>query len=147
MIAECKATNLMITTREQRRQLKRDNAKMPTTLQPVPKSEWPAYQLSASKPPHAVWRSRLFLVQCYAEHDGITRISVSRTVIDPTTGRWKDGIAWEDLQDIKRQVGLGDYMAVEIYPADRNIINVANMRHLWVMRDPLNFGWKKGGEE
>ena len=48
-----------------------------------------------------------------------------------------------ELQDIKRQAGLGDYMAVEIYPKDRDIVNVANMRHLWVLRDPLQFGWRK----
>lgn len=133
------------TTREQRRQLELDNAKLPTTLQPIPEYEWPTYPAGASKKPYAVLRSRLFLVQCYAEHDGISRLSVARTIIEPTTGRWKDGISWEELQDIKRQVGLGDYMAVEIYPADKDIVNVANMRHLWVLRDPLPFGWKKVG--
>ena len=49
------------------------------------------------------------------------------------------------MQAIKREVGLGDYMGVEIYPAERDVVNVANMRHLWVLRDPLPFGWKKGG--
>ena len=131
-------------TREQRRQLARDNAKLPANLQPVPKDLWPQYPVGR-KIPYSVWRSRYFLVQCYAEHDGISRLSVARSVIEPTTGRWKDGITWEELQAIKREVGLGDYMAVEIYPKDRDIINVANMRHLWVLRDPLNFGWKKGG--
>ena len=132
-------------SREERRQLERDNAKLPANLQPVPKAQWPAYPAFADKIPYSVWRSRFFLVQCYAEQDGITRLSVVRSVIEPTTGRWRDGITWEELQTIKREVGFQDYMAVEIYPADRNIINVANMRHLWVMRDPLPFGWKKGG--
>lgn len=133
------------TTREQRRQLARDNAKLPAILQPVPKSYWPDYPPGTSKIPYAVWRSRYFLVQCYAEHDGISRLSVARAEIDTATGRWKEGITWDELQNIKRQVGLGDYMAVEIYPKDCDIINVANMRHLWVLRDPLPFGWKKGG--
>lgn len=134
-----------ITTREQRRALARENAKLPATLRVVPKDQWPEYPPGTSKIPYAVWRSRHFLVQCYQERDGITRLSVARSEIDTATGRWKDGITWDELQDIKRQVGLEEYMAVEIYPADRDIINVANMRHLWVLRDPLPFGWKKGG--
>lgn len=134
-----------IVTREQRRQLARDNAKLPPVLQPLPKEQWPAYPAGASKIPYAVLRSRFFLVQCYQEPDGVTRLSVARAEIDTSTGRWKDGITWDELQEIKRQVGLGEYMAVEIFPADRDVINVANMRHLWVMRDPLPFAWKKGG--
>lgn len=134
----------IITTREQRRQLARESARLPDKLQPVTKDQWPQYPVGY-KAPYAVWRSRYFLVQCYAEGDGISRLSVARTVIEPATGRWKDGIAWEELQAIKREVGLGDYMGVEIYPAERDVVNVANMRHLWVLRDPLPFGWKKGG--
>lgn len=129
-------------SRDLRRQLARDNAKLPVVLQPVPKDQWPAYPGGSSKTPYAVLRSRFFLVQCYQEHDGITRLSVARSVIDSATGRWKDGITWDELQAIKREVGLGDYMAVEIFPKDRDVVNVANMRHLWVLRDPLPFGWK-----
>lgn len=135
----------IVVTREQRRQLARDNAKLPPVLRPLPKEQWPAYPSGASKIPYAVWRSRFFLVQCYQETDGVSRLSVARSEVDTDTGRWKDGITWDELQDIKRQCGLGEYMAVEIFPADHNVINVANMRHLWVLREPLAFGWKKGG--
>lgn len=134
-----------VVSREQRRKLARENAKLPTVLRPVPKENWPSVPLDVSKIPYAVWRSRDFLVSCYQEPDGISRLSVARSEIDTSTGRWKEGITWDELQEIKRQVGLGDYMAVEIFPADRDVINVANMRHLWVMRDPLPFAWKKGG--
>lgn len=34
-------------------------------------------------------------------------------------------------------------MAVEIYPAERDIVNVANMRHLWVLPERLPFGWRR----
>lgn len=131
------------TTREQRRQLARDNAKLPATLRPVPQDQWPDL-VQMTKKPYAVWRSRFFLVQSFDEGNGINRLSVARSEIDTTSGRWKEGITWDELQEIKRQVGLGEYMAVEIFPADRDVINVANMRHLWVMRDPLPFAWKKG---
>lgn len=134
-----------ITTRAQRRELERQNSKLPTTLRPVPVEDWPTYPDGASKKPYAVLRSRFFLVLCYQEYADVTRLSINRTEIDSATGRWKEGITWDELQEVKRQAGLGDYMAVEIFPADRDVINVANMRHLWVMRDPLPFAWKKGG--
>ena len=133
----------LTTTREQRRQLSRDNAKLPMILKPVPRESWPSVPLEVSKIPYAVWRSRDFLVSAYQEPDGVSRLSVARSAIDTTTGRWKDGITWDELQEIKRQVGLGEYMAVEIFPADRDVINVANMRHLWVLREPLNIGWSR----
>ncbi len=50
-------------------------------------------------------------------------------------------MTWEELQEIKRQVGIGDFFAVEIFQRDKDIVNVANMRHLWVLPDPLDFGW------
>lgn len=56
-------------------------------------------------------------------------------------GRWDDGLVWDELQEIKRQLGYGNSQAVEIYPEDRNIVNVADMRHLWVLPARLNLGW------
>ena len=35
-------------------------------------------------------------------------------------------------------------MAVEVFPADDQVVNVANMRHLWVLPEPLPFAWEKG---
>lgn len=130
-----------ITTREQRRQLARDNAKLPAVLQPVPSDAWPDLA-GMKKKPFFVWRSRNFLVQCFAEEPSVVRLSVARSELDLTTGRWKEGITWDELQEIKRQAGYGDCMAVEIFPADRDVINVANMRHLWVLPEPLAFGWR-----
>lgn len=128
------------TTREQRRQLQRDNTKLPVTLAPVDPIDWP--NVPGNKP-YAVWRSRNFLVQEFIESDAIRRLSVARSEIDVKTGRWKDGITWEELQEIKRQTGYGNHMAIEIFPADRNVVNVANMRHLWVLSTPLPIGWNQ----
>lgn len=52
----------MNTTRAQRRQLERDNAKQPGRLQEIPRDQWPA-----NAPPTImrVFRSRDFLVQEY----------------------------------------------------------------------------------
>lgn len=131
----------IVTTREQRRELARQNAKLPLTLQLVPRHEWPEHLQSA--PIRRVWRSRSYLVQEYIEAAPVSvRLSILRTTLDPQAGRWVDGITWDELQRIKREVGYGDRDAVEIYPADRDVVNVANLRHLWVLAEPVPFAWR-----
>lgn len=90
-----------------------------------------------------LWRSARFLVQVYRPEKGAQRISVNRTAIDTVTGRWLDGISWEDLQRIKREIGRGELDAVEIYPPDTDMVNVANMRHLWILEYSLPYAWRK----
>ena len=128
----------MNTTRAQRRRLERDNLKYGDVLRKIPKSEWAGIAPDFCA---EVWRSRDYLVQIYAAHYDMERISVCRTVV--TDGRLEDGITWDTLQRLKRECGRGDRDAVEIYPADADIINVANMRHLWLMPEPLPFAWRK----
>jgi len=129
----------MNTTRAQRRQLERDNAKLPERLQSIPRDQWPA-----NAPPTImrVFRSRDFLVQEYTSTSPhvISRLSICRTTI--SGNRWKDGITWDELQRIKNEVGYGDADAVEIYPADDDVVNVANMRHLWVLDARIPFAWR-----
>lgn len=55
-------------------------------------------------------------------------------------GNWIDGITWDELMEIKRQCGFGDRLAVEIYPPDEHIVNVANMRHLFICNE-INVPW------
>lgn len=129
---------MITTSREQRRQLARDNAKLPAELTIVPTSSWPE-----RVPPGMVevWRSRDYLVQVYAERNDVMRLSISRTRLDGE--RWEDGIAWEDLQRLKRECGYGHLDAVEVFPDDCDVVNVANMRHLWVMPEHLGFAWRR----
>lgn len=117
-------------TRAQRRQLARDNDKLPDFMLPVPRQAWPIR--SEGPEPVAVFRSRRFLAQVFDAHGGVLRISVCTTTLT-TGGRWEDGITWDELQQIKREIGFGGRDAVEVYPPDRDVVNVANMRHLWVM--------------
>jgi hypothetical protein len=130
----------MLVTREKRRQLAIANAKQPATLTPVPREKWP--EMGNIGIPSAVFRSRTHLVQVYDEGDGMQRLSILRTQLNKA-GEWVDGIPWDELQDIKRQIGMGDKYAIEIYPRDRDIVNVANLRHLWVLDQPLSIGWTK----
>ena len=125
-------------TKAQRRQLERDNAKLPATLREVPRDEWP----NPTAPQLRVLRSRDFLVQEFAA-DGPARVrlSVCRTAL--AGDRWQDGIAWDDLQRLKRECGYGNADAIEVFPADADVVNVANMRHLWVMAEPVACAWRK----
>ena len=137
----------IITTRAERRELARQNAKMPRELRLVPREEWPL-ELQRSRI-NRVWRSRDFLVQEYAEAEPVlVRLSVLRTTLDPKLGRWVDGITWDEVQAIKSEIGYGSHDALELYPADQDVVNVANLRHLWVMRELATFAWRatpKGG--
>ena len=126
-------------TREQRRQMMRDNAKRPGVLKQIPRDEWPA---SASEQLIEVWISRFFLVQVYDEGDIGIRLSVNRTLVD-VGGGWLQDITWEQMQAIKRECGYGDRYAVEVFPRDKDVVNVSNMRHLWIPISPLNIGWTK----
>ncbi|WP_051566706.1 hypothetical protein [Herminiimonas sp. CN] len=128
------------TTREQRRQMARDNAKRPLVLARLPEHEWPAHQ---DQKLAEVWLSRHFLVQVFNEANDIVRLSVSRVSVQAGTGQWADGITWDELQQVKRECGRANLDAVEIYPADGDVVNVANMRHLWVMPAALPFKWSR----
>ena len=45
----------------------------------------------------------------------------------------EDGITWDELQEIKN-VALGEeVIAIEIYPAQSQLVNLKNVRHLWVL--------------
>jgi hypothetical protein len=93
--------------------------------------------------PVAAWRSNRFLVQLFPEQAGAQRITINRTMVDVDTGRWLDGITWEEIQSIKDEIGFADRDAIEIYPATGDVVNVANMRHIWLV-DRIAFAWRKG---
>jgi hypothetical protein len=129
-------------TREQRRQLERDNLRWPPTLMDIPRELWADKMMQGSSAmPVRVLRSREFLVQVFEEPAPVRcRLSICRTAVQ--AGEWLEGITWDELQRIKRECGYGLAEAVEIFPRDLDIVNVANMRHLWVMRDPIPFAWR-----
>ena len=94
-----------------------------------------------SKAPVQVWRSRDFLVQLYFEaKTGFHRLSCTRTELK-SDGSYKDGITWDELMRLKREAGFGNKWAVECYPADAEIVNVANHRHLFLLPAKPPFGW------
>lgn len=125
-------------------QMRKQATAWPLHLALVPESEWPPRRAETSLYPKGVWRSRHYLVLMYAAPslDGVEvrRLTVNRVTIG-NDGHWSQDIPWEDLQRCKRETGHGDWYGVEIYPRDRDTVNVANMRHLWLLAEPLGIGW------
>lgn len=135
------------TSRAQRRQLERDNAKLPAHLEGVPRDEWPNDMATRPGAPTAVWRSRGFFVQQFsAPEPAICRLSILRTTLDPKAGRWVDNITWDEIQRLKAEAGYGDAWAVEVFPAADQVVNVANIRHVWVLPAAPAFAWKSSKE-
>lgn len=135
------------TRRQAAKYLEQQRKTWPDKLKPLPKSEWGETARTMQSPPFEVMRSKKFLVQLYPVHDHMIRMSVCRCSVK-ASGDWNDAITWDELQRLKAEAGLGDRDAVEIYPKDNDVVNVANMRHLWVFKDgSIPFAWrKKGGE-
>lgn len=126
--------------------LRQENRKYPAHLVAVPQEEWPdTFRLLTHQPTH-VWRSRDFLVQVYPPRHGAIRLSICRTILADDGSRMADGIRWDDLQRLKAECGFADRDAAEIFPAEIDVVNVANMRHLWVLVEPLPFKWTAQSE-
>lgn len=100
--------------------------------------------------PDGVYVSRHFMVQLFhegnAEYPNLIRLSVNR--IRANVKGWIENITWEELQEIKAELGFANKYAIEIYPRAQDVVNVANMRHLWLLETPLSIGWfGKGGTD
>jgi hypothetical protein len=125
-----------------RQELKAKNAEATRSLELVPKEDWPVQ--SGERSPLRVWRSRSFLVQEY-EDSGYIRISVidSRKLksFSNNSPKFGNSITWEEIQQIKHDIGYGDRCAVEVFPPDNLVVNVANMRHIWILDYVPNFCW------
>ena len=121
----------------------RESAKFPAHLVLWEKKDWPEHAIGMAKPDFiAVFRSREFLVQVFRGADPrvLVRLSIIRSAL--SGDEWKDNIPWEVLQRLKAECGYAMDDALEVYPAADDVVNVANMRHLWVMRNPVSFAWR-----
>lgn len=111
-------------------------------LTEVPRSEFPLSQ----NVPDKAWRSNKYLVQLYtvksAYFPGLVRLSINRVKMG-AKGRWHEDLTWDELHAIKQELGYGSWYGLEVYPCDKDVVNVASMRHLWLMPEPLPIGWFK----
>lgn len=122
--------------------------KRPAVMTEIPREELPYGFRHHPGAPETVYQSRRFLAQLYRDQcagtEGALRLSVNRCTLNPD-GRWQENLSWNELMQVKRECGFGDWYAVEVYPRDRDIVNVANMRHLWLLTTPLPIGWFSKG--
>jgi hypothetical protein len=113
----------------------------------VPREQWPGRP--GLTVPVKLWKSRHYLAQLHEEtwlgNTEVLRLSVNR--VARAAGGWGENIPWQELMRCKREAGYADWYAIEIYPRDRDIVNVANMRHLWLLSEPLAIGWFDGQGE
>lgn len=129
-------------TSAQLRQLRKDNAAWPDQLVAVPRELWPVAPFIEKAERAAVLRSRKFLVQLFRD-GGALRMSVNRTEWDERRGSWREDITWDDLQRLKAGAGFADRWMVEMFPPEAAVVNVANMRHLWLLEGDPAFGWNR----
>lgn len=56
----------------------------------------------------------------------------------------KDGITWEELQSIKNDFAGSDTQAIEFYPREKHLVNIAPVRHLWCFMsgEQIKFGYR-----
>lgn len=111
----------------------------------VPSSQWP--DINANKTGSevlAVFKSDRFLVQV-RKHGPITRLAINKVKHSIVNGRicWEDGITWDELQEIKNQCGFKDKWLIEYYPPADKVVNVANIRHLYVLDDEPIYSLEK----
>lgn len=127
-------------TRAQRRQLERENQALGNALQPIPAKDWPPQRADGDRRTR-VWRSRNYLVQEFLTEDGTVRLSINRTTLQGN--RWLDQLSWEELQQIKNELGFFAHCAIELYPPLLDEVNCANIRHLFVLKEPPSFMWRR----
>ena len=119
-------------------------------MQEVPRSEWPFFTAWETIPIR-VWRSRDYLAVLYEQRaDGMRRLTVNSTRRMPNRKRekgfdWRDGITWDELQRIKNECLGEDVWCVEVYPPQADVVDVANMRHLWPLDEPPATRFPKKG--
>lgn len=133
----------IVASRKQRRALARENARRPLHLEGMPREDWPEGLADHPRAPFAVWRSRHYLVQFFKESAPgvIGRLSILRTSV--VGDRWADGITWDDMQRLKAEAGFADAWAVEVFPADDEVVNVANIRHMWLIAEAPAYAWRR----
>ncbi len=74
----------------------------------------------------AIFVNGRYQVNLYGWPDGVTfQLSIKRRDKEPI-------FDWCELQGIKNHIAGPDMMAVEVYPAESRVIDMANQYHLWI---------------
>lgn len=132
----------MVNFKQVNRYIARESQKFSEEMQQIPCEQWTSIHKSTKCKTLALWRSKKFMAQVVQEPNGSIRISINRTSIN-SKYQFIDGISWDDLQNIKNQIGFQDHDCIELYPAQEDVVNVANIRHLFVLPETSFYNWVK----
>lgn len=104
-----------------------------------PMTPWEHRDASAVPVPRAIlgpsehWSNSYYINNRYS-----VQVSVVHTELGEVTHLWiraHDGSmprSWSDLQRIKNQLAGFERLAVEVFPPDSELVDFANIAHLWV---------------
>jgi hypothetical protein len=106
-------------------------------IKEIPRTQWKTYP-SSEKRRLNCWAGDTYIVQLFKEPKNRFRIQVGRHDED-------DCVSWDDIQACKAAIGFGDVDALEVYPRDKDVVNLGNFRHLWILDTPLDFPWRADG--
>lgn len=130
-----------------RKLLQVENAHWPARMREVPMENWPAalqrqaVSLTARSVPVRAWRSKYFVAHLWDEGAAKPRrLTVHRPAFGDD-GRFAGGITWDELMQVKRECGFGERDALELFPADRDVVDVNNLRHLWILTERSPLTW------
>ena len=59
---------------------------------------------------------------------------------------WGANLTWDEMQRLKSECGRSNRWAVEVFPPSDEVVNVANMRHLWLLPGIPPYGWSRHRE-
>lgn len=77
------------------------------------------------------YTNEIFSVLVRELKDGVKHLAVtSLSEIRPT---------WPEMQRIKSEIAGEEATAVEVYPPESEVVDDANMYHIWVITGPLSF--------
>lgn len=79
------------------------------------------------EPSVSVWTSTTHCAAAF-EEKGVLRLSIARQDLS-------DGMSWEELSRVKADCGFGDRDAIELYPAEGDVINTGPIRHLYILTE------------
>jgi hypothetical protein len=133
-------TNVPLT-KDLIRKYKLECKSFPAELLAIPKFQWPKGD-SYNSQCQGVWRSREYAVFAWMEPGkSCLRLTFQKTEIDRQTGRWRDGLTWDTMMKLKDEAGYGDHWAVEVYPPREHVVDVVNLRHIWLLNEKPDYAW------
>ena len=122
--------------REQRRALEKAKRQLiatyPEQLTRVAEDDPNMPYTSHAQDLDCVWRNKKYTVMVWNVPAG-KKLTISRNTWDSHTRRYHDGITWDEIMEIKRACGFGEQNAIEFFPPDSEVVNIANVRHIWIL--------------